>query len=280
MNSLQKLVAVWPKKDDFSALSLVIELGMKGVSCYWHGKNTIHAEGLVMYRSDRESEVDKVVEDLRELLSEKIFQEKYSSVKVFIRPEETLLIPADYYSTSGAAASLDLVFGDLSGRIIRTEDIQSTGIKICYRLPGILQDFLAERFSSSGYRHSGACLLPRKKEVKGHVLECLFSPGDFMVNVYFSGKLFMMQHFEYRSSTDVAYFLLAICHHHKIKAESVTLKLSGTIDKDSNLFSELFKYFIQVEWAGEGTDDILNNEMKAIPAHYFDHLVALASCGS
>jgi hypothetical protein len=233
-----------------------------------------------MYRSDRESETDQVIQDMRELFNEKIFQEKYRSVKVFIRPEETLLIPADYYSTSGAAASLDLVFGDISGRIIRTEDVQASGIKICYRLPGMLQDFLAERFSSSGYRHSGACLLHKKKEVKGNLLECLFSPGDFMVNVYFSGKLFMMQQFEYRSPTDAAYFLLAICHHHKIKAENVILKLSGTIDKDSNLFSELFKYFIRIEWAGESMDDTLNNEMNAIPAHYFDHLVSLASCGS
>lgn len=280
MNILQKVVTIWPKGEDFSALNLIVETGGKGIFCYWHGKKASDAEGLVIYDGGTEATTEEILREFEEFFKTPVFGKKHNSVRVFLRPEETLLIPADYYSSSAAAASLDLVFGDVSGRVVKTEDLDAKAVKICYRIPKELQDLLTAKFPAGGFRHSGACLPERKKEIRDYLFDCIFSPGDFFITVYLPGQLGMMQQFQYRSPADAAYFLLAICHHNKIKPESVMLRLSGTVDRESNLFNELYKYFLKIEWAGDAATASGNEDMSETPPHYFDHLVSLASCAS
>ena len=54
--------------------------------------------------------------------------------------------------------------------------------------------------------------------------------------------------------------------------------VSGMIDVDSSLYSELFKYFLNMEFAILPGNFNYADAIKEQPAHYFSHLFATALC--
>lgn len=56
----------------------------------------------------------------------------------------------------------------------------------------------------------------------------------------------IVQTFNFKTSKDAVYHMLNVCH--QFQANEVGVKLSGMIEKDSNMLKEIHKYFLTITY--------------------------------
>ena len=92
------------------------------------------------------------------------------------------------------------------------------------------------------------------------------------------GKLQAIQTYPYKSPEDVAYYLLHLCESFEVVVNDTTVHLNGMISEDSNLYNEISKYFLNIQFESLPAGITYPEAMNEYPAHYFSHLFAIAPC--
>jgi hypothetical protein len=87
-----------------------------------------------------------------------------------------------------------------------------------------------------------------------------------------------MQSFEFVNQTDVAYFLLNCCNQLGLHQNSLSLQVSGFIEKESAIYNELAKYFSDISFEEIGDGIVATDKLEQYPLHYFSTLLKLAAC--
>ena len=96
--------------------------------------------------------------------------------------------------------------------------------------------------------------------------------------VYKAGELQLIQTFAYQTPEDAAYYLLLICKQFKIAQTDLVLKISGLIDAQSALYTELLKYFEHVQHEGIPAELSTAGILDEYPSHYFSPLLKMSLC--
>ena len=104
-----------------------------------------------------------------------------------------------------------------------------------------------------------------------------FSIQHFRVIAKKDNHIHLAQTYSYKNPLDVVYYLLKICYAVGLEQSEVTLVLSGLVDEDSAMFSELHSYFLNLHFAQAPSYSIPENDY---PQHYFTSLYNLAACVS
>jgi hypothetical protein len=104
-----------------------------------------------------------------------------------------------------------------------------------------------------------------------------FTTQHFRVLVKKDSTIHLAQTYAYKTPLDVIYYLLKICYELSLALQEVHLVLSGLIEKDSSLFTELQQYFNNVHFAHPPE---INLPDHSHPHHFFTSLYNLASCAS
>ena len=105
-----------------------------------------------------------------------------------------------------------------------------------------------------------------------------FKTAEFSVVIIKSNKLLLAKTFSYATPDDVLYYLLKCCQQLNISQQTVRLSLSGLIEKDSAVYRELYKYFINLEFESLPADIKLAEALTEHPPHYFSSISKLAAC--
>jgi hypothetical protein len=92
-------------------------------------------------------------------------------------------------------------------------------------------------------------------------------------------KLLIAQTHLYASPEDICYYLLKTCHQFSLSQEQVLVSVSGLIEKESQLYRELYQFFIHVAFREPGWTLPATGEHD-YPAHFFTTLNDLARCAS
>jgi preprotein translocase subunit SecA len=88
----------------------------------------------------------------------------------------------------------------------------------------------------------------------------------------------VIKNFEFSTPDDAVYHLLNICQSFEVDATKTGLIISGMVDANSNLYNELYKYFLKIDFTTLPENFNYTEEIKNSPAHYFSHLFATAAC--
>ena len=86
-----------------------------------------------------------------------------------------------------------------------------------------------------------------------------------------------MQTFLYQVPEDVVYFLLNICRQFELSPEEAALIISGYVEDDSALFTEVRKYFLHCIM-DEPPQTFTGSVFNPMPAHFFSWLLKMALC--
>ena len=113
---------------------------------------------------------------------------------------------------------------------------------------------------------------------EGQYLKAFFYTDKMIVLVCKKGQLQLIQTFEYHDSKDVAYNLLNCCHQLNMNQDEVVLELTGLIEKQSDLYNELQKYFMNVSFDHMEDSIKITDELREYPLHYFSSLLKMAIC--
>lgn len=222
--------------------------------------------------------IDKAADELKKLASqEQLLHENFKGTTVIYTHPHAVLVPSDLLQEEHKKPVLELVWGDMNDTFIRTDFLFRQYTHNIYPVPRQVDAVVSYLFSSPVTTHLYS-LLPDMYQSAGDHLHCIFASTSFTAMLVNNGKLQAIQTFSFKTPEDVVYYLLQLCEAFETNMESLVLHLNGMIDKASNLYAELYKYFMQVEFATLPGEFTYPYGILDYPSHYFSYLLTAATC--
>jgi hypothetical protein len=171
------------------------------------------------------------------------------------------------------------VYGSADHHFLFDEKIRDNELYNVYSVSKDLHSLCREKFKGSQYWHLYTMLLLWPFErVLGSVTRVIFYNDKFIGAFFRNGKLQLLQTFSYQTPEDAAYYLLLICKQFDIQPQEMVLNISGLIDTQSALYSELLKYFVNVNYEEVPDSYGTNGLLDEFPSHYFSPLLKMSLC--
>jgi hypothetical protein len=227
---------------------------------------------------------EKMVRDiLEEIISGDPVLQQYAekAVVVYNFPEANIL-PQEYFNSQLNVPLTKLFFGESVNGFVFNEQVRDRELQNVYSVPKEIHSLFKEKFIGSSYWHFYTLLLnSSEKELSGPTnnFRIVFYHDKFIAAFFIGNQLQLIQTFNYHTPEDVAYYLLLICKQFNLKQQEVALSISGLIDSQSALYTELLKYFEQVYEEGIPEEMDTNGLLQELPSHYFSPLLKMSVCG-
>jgi hypothetical protein len=267
---LKTLFDIGGENEAGSDYTLLLEIGREHVStAYLHKKNNaIHRVHVQSFDElEMEDEFPGILFSLKE--------QSFESVVVCSAFPQALLFPTRYFKKDYSA--LNSIY-DLPAQAYFYDTIEDWQLVNAYAMPETIYDSLTETFQSIQFIH---CYTPAIKIYNGYV-------ADNQLSVHFSGQYFrlllkkdmavhLVQTYPYKTPLDVIYYLLRICHEFELQQQEVFLILSGLVEKESNLYTDLQQYFSNIHFAQQPE---IRLPQSPHPHYFFTGIYNLAACVS
>jgi hypothetical protein len=224
-----------------------------------------------------------LIEVLREILeSDPLLKRPVKETLVVYNFPESSLIPEPLFSMESNREIIDTLHGNLKKGLILTEKIPWWELFNVYRIPPDLHQLLQQTFTAGKYWHYYSLLLKSYKMFdstdNGDCLKVIFYADKMVVLVVREGKVHLVQTFLYQDTRDVIFHLLNCCRQLNLNQETVKLLVGGLIDKQSALSTELFKYFLHIQFEEIDESIKVTDELKELPLHYFSSILKMTVC--
>ena len=257
---------------------LLVQAGKQGISLIALDADSNTFITVQVYHFAKHLSYSNIAEEINILLSaDNLLQQHFKKIFITWCFDENILIPQQYFDSSTAAAMLQLVYGDASACTVQTELVLTQNLYVAYNIPAVVKSVFNNWFPFAIQTHQAAALINIDKEQKD-VLYCNFYPNHLTVLLRRGGQLQVIQNFEYNTPEDAVYHLLNVCQSFETAAIQTGLTVSGTIDADSSLYTELHKYFLEITFTKLPDNFSYTAAINNYPPHYFSHLFAIASC--
>ncbi len=258
--------------------NLFISAGKQGISFIQLDTDSNTFISVLVYHFAKHLTATAIAEQVNEIVSsENLSQQHFKKIFVTWYFDENVFVPQEYFDAGNSKEMLVLVHGDLMQGAVQNELVATHNLHTVYKIPAVVKNIFNIAFPFCIQNHQSSLLINFEKNNKD-LLYCNFYPEHLTVLLRKNGQLQIIQQFEYASPEDAVYHLLNVCQSFETDAAKTILTVSGMIDTDSNLYSELYKYFQSVNCADLSASFNYAEEIKDHPAHYFSHLFATASC--
>jgi len=158
------------------------------------------------------------------------------------------------------------------------DDINEWQVKSHYLLPKAIHVAFNDKFSNITYiNFFTAALKGYNSYPSGDQIAIHFSPNQFSVLVKKNGQLQLAQIYRYQAPLDVVYYLLKITEEFELSKDETILIISGLIEESSDLYKELYQYFLNIHFAKPSLGTVDSN---TYPSHFFTSIYNLATCVS
>jgi hypothetical protein len=159
-----------------------------------------------------------------------------------------------------------------------SDSINEWQVKNHYLLPKAIHNVINHKFSNVSYINFFTVALKGNNSVAASdQIAVHFSPNQFSVLVKKSGQLQLAQLYSYQAPLDVVYYLLKIIEEFTLSREETVLIISGLVEESSDLYRELYQYFLNIQFAEPSMTSI---EGATYPSHFFTSIYNLAACAS
>ena len=220
-------------------------------------------------------------EDYKKFFEEtEVLNTRYYQVLIAYDADESVQIPSAIYKYEDGQLHLDAVYGKNVHTTIVSENVPGWNFQNVYRLPASLQSAVSWKYLSGKFWNMCSVVLKNYTGNNGDAMILDFKTDEFSVLVLKGNKLKLAKTYSYSSPDDVLYYLLKVVHQLGLSQQETILFLSGLIEKDSAVYRELYKYFINVEFDSLSGDVKLSKELTTHPDHYYSSISKLAACVS
>lgn len=206
----------------------------------------------------------------------------YNKVVITYNFPDSILVPEQVYEEGLNKTSLELVYGDLNKGDTFNDRLEQWGVYNVYRVPVVLHQLMNGHFPKGCFFHYTSVFLKCKKQQEvltaGDEVELVFYPNKMFFSLFRDGRLQLVQTFEYETAEDISYHLLNTCRRFAVDCEKVSLKVSGLLDDHSSVYSELQKYFLNIQLHVRPAEFQYNAVFDEYPAHFFTSLFSTALC--
>ncbi|UAY50648.1 DUF3822 family protein [Ferruginibacter albus] len=274
MNTLFNLQ---PNNIDTSQATLLMILGLHGISYTILNENSF--EGIGFYTFGADISLKKVATSSDKIISgDSFLRKEYKNIKIVYSFTDAVLVPSEIINDESNSDMLDLLYGYAQEEVLKKDFLASQSLYNIYRVPSDVNDYLSGTFPSATYIHLHTVLPQLLKDVKGAHMYCIFGTNHVTVMLKINDALQIIQKFTYKTPEDVSYYLLKICAAFNAPVNETTLHVTGLLDKVSTLYTEIYRYFINIFFEGLPEGYTYGDEIKTHPSHFFSHLFSLAAC--
>lgn len=203
---------------------------------------------------------------------------RYYQTAIGYDANESVQIPSVVYKYEDGQLNLDATFGKSVNTTVVSENVPGWNFYNVYRLPSNLHSAISWKFLSAKSWSIYSVLLKDRTSQNDEAMIINFKTDEFSVVILKSNKLLLAKTFSYTSPDDVLYYLLKSCQQLNLSQQTVRLSLAGLIEKDSAVYRELYKYFINLEFESLSAEVKLAEALSVHPAHYFSSISKLAAC--
>lgn len=266
------------KLDLLNPLNLIMEIGEYGASIAWYDKETLSINGIKLYQF-KHNNGGEIAGHLAEIFKENLIKDK--NITIFLDFKESMIIPEKFYNIETNPDALNILFGKKDG-VVKSEKLSfsnSSNSEVAfnvYRIEPVINSVINAYYPNSIIYHSSSKQIEKAEMgltayIFNNVIKLLLKDEE---------GLKIVKYFNYKTPLDAAFVLLEVCKNYKISPETIQLNLNGMIDKESNLFKEIEKYFMNVNFASPEPDVIFNLQNDEDANHYFSNLTQLIKCVS
>ena len=267
-----------PEADNYSDMHMLAEVGHNEISFLIFRKAPLSPLGFYMYSLDKQISGTEYAEALENAIrKEHVLHQQFASCTVFCNYNESVLVPAAYYNETEKDNYCDLLFGRDKTSGCFMEEIKGADIKNVFRIPGKVHQIINTFFPSHTFLHSTSVQVETAGS-DGDAMKCIVYHNSIKLLMFKQSKLQIVQYFEYEGPTDVCYHMLNICERFGVSPSVVQVLLSGMIEESSNLYREIYNYFMNVSFVSLPADTILSDKLNEHPHQFYAHLTALAAC--
>lgn len=202
------------------------------------------------------------------------------AIVIYNFPEANIL-PNELYSEILKVPLTKLVYGSADHHFIFEEDVRDLNMHNVYFVSRDLHSLCRDKFKGSQYWHLYTMILrlaTKEEQSYANLTRVLFYNDKFVAAVYRNGNLQLVQTFAYQTPEDAAYYLLLIAKQFRISQQEMVLNISGLIDAQSALYTELLKYFDKVNYEGVPSSYATGGILDEYPSHYFSPLLKMSIC--
>jgi Protein of unknown function (DUF3822) len=278
MNYLKTAFKIEPESNPAQPHDLLIEVGGEGISFVYYVKDPLRIDGLYIYYFDKNSTVPQMADELEILFAERSLPVA-NNCTICYNYKEATLVPSIIYEGKMRTDILDVLYAHNGPVADYAEKVAAPDAYVLYRVDQKVEAVLQQQYPLAKRQHSNTLLIPALKE-SNDFLYCIIYQKSIKVFLYKDAALQIVQYFDYTTPADVAYYLLNLCSLHDISPAVIKVTLSGFIDTKSNLYDELYRYFLNIQVDESLRDMVLANGISQYPLHFFSHLISLVKCVS
>jgi Protein of unknown function (DUF3822) len=200
----------------------------------------------------------------------------FFEVQVSYDHPASVLVPMPYHH-GNEKALLNAMYGNTVRSAIISEAVSAWQVYNVYTVPDDVHEWVGRIFPAYKYRHNYTLNMQMMQDTAADRIMIDFDTDEFSFLVIKENKLLLAQTLSYTTPEDILYYLLKTCNQFSLSREEVELFISGLIVKESQLYRELYQYFLNTRFRESVWTLPETNEY---PAHFFSSLNDLSRCAS
>ena len=168
--------------------------------------------------------------------------------------------------------------GEAHAEVVFTSTFNQTSITQLFSIPEDVKK-LADTFSPMHSPiHVNACIEPHLQG--SNLLYCHVFYDNISIMLRKNDQWQIFQQFPYQTPEDISYHLIHLCNQHGMGVADTPLLLSGMITRESNLYQQLYNFFLHIDFMPLPADAKVEDHLNELPTHFITPLTYLASCVS
>lgn len=211
-----------------------------------------------------------------------ISQLNFVDVVLIHNRRELAMVPAVFHQPDINATVLQTIHGDVEDWIIYEDDVHQWELFTIYGWDPSIVECVAERFPQVRFvQFTTGALRSLFKSIsieKEQVIKLYFYQKEMISIVLKDSQLQLAQSFHFETPQDVMYHLLNLVERLKLDLATVILEVSGLIDVHSETWSELNKFFVEVQLDEPSNMPTDINPAEVLPAHYYTPFLITPRC--
>jgi hypothetical protein len=237
-------------KNNIKELSIQVNLNGLSFCILNRSTNTIEFLNNILFRN-KLNPFDVLNRLKTELSANSVFSDTFDTVTVIHQNELSTLVPKKLYDENNKADYLKFNTKILKTDFITQDDIAANESVNVY-IPYInINNYIFETFGEFIYKHSSTVLIDavmQKTSYDNANVYLHVNSSMIEISVTENGQLQLFNVFEYHSKEDFIYYVLFVFEQLKLNVETTIVHLSGTIDKNDELYNLLYTYIRHVEF--------------------------------
>lgn len=265
-------------------LTLLVEIDYYQFSYCIYNQNTgeISAIKKIIYNPQQKNLFD--FERLQEAINNEDmlhcpFAEQHTSIA--FSPFTT--VPDNYFNAELAGKYLDLVSLPDTDTSVRFESIDALHLNIVFAMhhklkyffekvqPKVIWHFAATSFLANHIQTSD--------DQQAEIVLLDVKNGYYYLSLFRNNALIFINRFNFSNVEDFMYYILLICEQKQFDRNNLQLYISGEITDDSQLYRELYKFFMHLQFQAI-PEFYQMPDISTIPVHSLYTLLGLHQCVS